>query len=147
MRGDNLQDLVEYAPQMYERLRKIPIIVDVNSDQQNKGLQSMVTYDRETAGRFGISPNLVDNVLYDAFGQRQVSTMYTTLNQYHVVMEAAPQYWQNPDFLKQIFVTSPTGQQVPLSAFSKFRSHDRTPFRKSPGIIPGCLSPSTCSRA
>src|SRR5262249_43485647 len=88
MRGDNLQDLVDYAPLMFDRLRKIPIIVDVNSDQQNKGLQSMVTYDRETAARFGISPQLIDNVLYDAFGQRQVSTMYTTLNQYHVVMEA-----------------------------------------------------------
>jgi len=119
MRGDNLQDLVDYAPKMYERLRKIPIIVDVNSDQQNRGLQSMVTYDRETAARFGISPQLIDNTLYDAFGQRQVSTMYAVLNQYHVVMEAAPQYWQDPQFLKQIYVRSPSGQEVPLSAFSK----------------------------
>ena len=96
MRGDNLEDLVDYAPQMYEQLRKIPIIADVNSDQQNQGLQAMVTYDRATAARFGISPQLIDNTLYDAFGQRQVSTMYTPLNQYHVVMEAAPQFWQNP---------------------------------------------------
>ena len=90
MRGDNLQDLITYAPRMFQELKTIPIIVDVNSDQQNRGLQSMVTYDRETAARFGISPQLIDNTLYDAFGQRQVSTMYKSLNQYHVVMEAAP---------------------------------------------------------
>ena len=120
MRGDNLQDLVEFAPQMYDRLRRIPIIVDVNSDQQDKGLQTMVTYDRDTAARFAISPQLIDSVLYDAFGQRQVSTMYSTLNQYHVVMEAAPQYWQNPNFLSQLFVQAPGGQQVPLSAFAQF---------------------------
>ena len=71
-------------------MRAIPIIADVNSDQQNRGLQSMVTYDRATAARFGISPQLIDNTLYDAFGQRQVSTMYKPLNQYHVVMEVAP---------------------------------------------------------
>jgi multidrug efflux pump subunit AcrB len=79
----------------------------------------MVTYDRQTAARFGISPQLIDTTLYDAFGQRQVSTMYTTLNQYHVIMEAAPQYWQDPQFLKQIYVRSPAGQQVPLAAFAK----------------------------
>ena len=75
MRGDNLQDLIDYAPRMFEELKSIPIIADVNSDQQNRGLQSMVDYDRETAARFGISPQLIDNTLYDAFGQRQVSTM------------------------------------------------------------------------
>ena len=67
----------------------------------------MVAYDRDTAARFGISPQLIDNTLYDAFGQRQVSTMYTALNQYHVVMEAAPQYWQNPQSLRDIYVLSP----------------------------------------
>jgi multidrug efflux pump subunit AcrB len=94
--------------------------VDVNTDQQNSGLQSMVTYDRETAARFGISPQLIDNTLYDAFGQRQVSTMYKSLNQYHVVMEAAPRYWQNPETLRDIFVMSPAGQQVPLSAIAHY---------------------------
>ena len=67
----------------------------------------MVTYDRETAARFNISPQLIDNTLYDAFGQRQVSTMYTSLNQYHVVMEAAPHFWQDPQFLREIYVSSP----------------------------------------
>ncbi|MGB7592848.1 MAG: efflux RND transporter permease subunit [Terriglobia bacterium] len=119
MRGDNLQDLVNYAPRMLQQLRTIRIIADVNSDQQNNGLQAWVQYDRATAARFGISPQLMDNTLYDAFGQRQVSTMYLPLNQYHVVMEAAPQYWQDPQFLRQIYVTSPAGYQVPLSAIAR----------------------------
>jgi len=120
MRGDNVKDLTDYGRPMLEALRKLPIITDVNSDQQNNGLQSVVTYDRDTAARFGISPQLIDNVLYDAFGQRQVSTMYTSLNQYHVIMEAAPTFWQDPAFLSQIYVRSPAGQQVPLAAFAKF---------------------------
>jgi multidrug efflux pump len=120
MRGDNLQDLIAWAPRMLQQLKSIPIIVDVNSDQQNRGLQSLVTYDRATAARFGISPQLIDNTLYDAFGQRQVSTMYKALNQYHVVMEAAPQYWQNPQTLRDIYVHSPNGEQVPLSAIARY---------------------------
>jgi multidrug efflux pump len=120
MRGDNLQDLTTFGRPMLEALRRIPIITDVNSDQQNNGLQSVVTYDRDSAARFSISPQLIDNVLYDAFGQRQVSTMYTSLNQYHVIMEAAPRFWQDPEFLKQIYVRAPAGAQVPLSAITRF---------------------------
>jgi multidrug efflux pump len=120
MRGDNLQDVSSFAPRMLARLRTIPIITDVSSDQQDRGLQTMVQYDRTTAARLGISPQLIDNTLYDAFGQRQVSTMYTSLNQYHVVMEAAPEYWQSPEFLDQIYVRSPQGQQVPLSAIAQY---------------------------
>jgi multidrug efflux pump len=122
MRGDNLSDLIEYAPRMLEQLKTIPIIADANSDQQNRGLQAFLQYDRETAARFGISPRLIDATLYDAFGQRQVSTMYGTLNQYHVVMEAAPEFWQNPETLRDIYVRSPRGQQVPLSAFTSLTS-------------------------
>jgi multidrug efflux pump len=120
MRGDNLQDLTVYGRPMLEALRKIPIITDSNTDQQNNGLQSVVTYDRDSAARFSISSQLIDNVLYDAFGQRQVSTMYTSLNQYHVVMEAAPRFWQDPEFLKQIYVRAPGGQQVPMNTFTRF---------------------------
>jgi multidrug efflux pump len=120
MQGDNLDDLSKFAPKMVEEFKTIPIIADVSSDQQNRGLQAMILYDRETAARFGITPALIDDTLYDAFGQRQVSTMYTSLNQYHVVMEAAPEFWQNPQFLSQVYVDSPSGQQVPLSAFAKF---------------------------
>jgi multidrug efflux pump len=122
MRGDSVEDLLQYAPQMFNQLKKIPTIVDVNSDQQNRGLQSLITYDRETAARFGISSQLLDNTLYDAFGQRQVSTMYKSLNQYHVVMEVAPQYWQNPLGLRDVYVRSPQGQQVPLNAIAHYGS-------------------------
>jgi multidrug efflux pump len=118
MQGDNLDDLLTIAPKMLNELEKIPVIADTNSDEQNNGLESMVYYDRDTAGRFGISPSLIDGVLYDYFGQRQVSTMYTSINQYHVVMEAAPQYWQNPITLNSVYVQSPSGAMVPLSAFS-----------------------------
>jgi multidrug efflux pump len=120
MRGDNLADLQNYAPKMLAELRTIPVIADVSSDQQDRGLQSLVVYDRTTAARFGISSQLIDNTLYDAFGQRQVSTMYATLNQYHVVMEAAPEFWQDPQFLSQIYVKTPGGQQVPLNALASF---------------------------
>jgi multidrug efflux pump len=120
MRGDNLTDLTDYSPRMLEQLKAIPTIADVNSDQQNRGLQAFVQVDRETAARFGISPQLIDTTLYDAFGQRPVSTMYSALNQYHVVMEAAPECTQNPEILRDIYVRSPRGAQVPLSAFAKF---------------------------
>ena len=119
MQGDNLADLTAYAPRMLEQLKTIPLITDANSDQQDRGLQAMVDYDRKTAARFNISPQLIDNVLYDAFGQRQVSTMYSSLNQYHVVMEAAPEFWQNPNTLHQVYVYSPRGTEVPLSAIAK----------------------------
>ncbi len=120
LQGDNLKDLNHYAPRMLRELATIPIITDVNSDQQNRGLESTVVIDRATAARFNISPQLIDDVLYDAFGQRQVSTMYTPLNQYHVVMEASPEYWQSPQALNLIYVRSPGGQQVPLSAVAHF---------------------------
>jgi multidrug efflux pump len=120
MRGDNVQDLTTYGPPMLAALRRVRLISDVNTDQQNSGLQAVVQYDRDTAARFGISSQLIDNVLYDAFGQRQVSTLYTSLNQYHVVMEAAPRFWQDPQFLREIYVRDPNGGQVPLNALSRF---------------------------
>jgi multidrug efflux pump len=120
MQGDNLDDLTSYAPRMLKEVQHINLIADVNSDQQNHGLQALVTYDRDEAARYGISPQLVDATLYDAFGQRQVSTMYRGQNQYHVVMEAAPEYWQSPSSLNDVFVISPANQSVPLSAFAKW---------------------------
>jgi multidrug efflux pump len=120
MRGDNLPDLTSYAPQILQELRSIPIIADVSSDQQDRGLQAMVEYDRTTAARFGIASQLIDNTLYDAFGQRQVSTVYSPLNQYHVIMEAAPEFLQDPRILNQVYVRAPGGREVPLSAFARF---------------------------
>jgi multidrug efflux pump len=121
MRGDNLDDLTKFAPIMLRELRTEPLITDLNSDQQNRGMQALLDYDRATAARFRISPQLIDATLYDAFGQRPVSTMYTSLNQYHIIMEAAPEFWQNPLVLRDIYVRSPGGQSVPLSTFSHYR--------------------------
>ncbi len=120
LRGDNIADLTAYGPRMLTAMRGIPVITDVSTDQQNNGLQQVLQYDRRTASRFGISPQLLDNTLYDAFGQRQVSTMYTALNQYHVIMEASPEFWQDPIFLREIYVRSPGGQAVPLSAVTHY---------------------------
>ena len=122
MQGDNLHDLQVYGPRMLQELRTVPLIVDVNTDQQDSGLQSYVQVDRSTAARFGISSQLVDNTLYDAFGEREVSTMYTPLNQYYVIMVAGREFWQNPLFLRQLYSYAPNGQEVPLSAFSHFNS-------------------------
>jgi multidrug efflux pump len=119
MQGDNLDDLNQFAPKMVDQFKTIPIITDVSSDQQNRGLQAMIQYDRRTASRFGITSQLIDDTLYDAFGQRQVSTMYTALNQYHVVMEAAPEFWQNPLFLGKSMWIRRRDKQVPLSALAK----------------------------
>jgi multidrug efflux pump len=120
MQGDNLADLTKFSPLMLSRLRRVPVMTDVNSDQQNRGLQALVTYDRAEAARYGIAPQLVDATLYDAFGQRQVSTMYKGQNQYHVVMEAAPRFWQTPTTLDDLFVRSPGGDVVPLAAFARW---------------------------
>ncbi len=116
----DLAELNTWAPKVEAKLLTIPEIVDVNSDQQDRGQQSLVVFDRVTASRLGLSPQLIDDTLYDAFGQRQVSIMYTPLNQYHVVMEVAPQYWQNPSALHDIYVRSPNGAQVPLSAVTRY---------------------------
>jgi multidrug efflux pump len=96
LRGDDSNELLEWAPKVFARLRRLKELTDVNSDQQNKGLQASLAIDRDTAARYGVTPKTIDDALYDAFGQRQVSTIYTALNQYHVIMEAAPEFWQNP---------------------------------------------------
>ena len=117
---ENLDELNSWAPQLLARMRGIPELRDVNSDQQNQGLASNLIIDRDTASRLGISAAAIDQVLYDAFGQREVSTMYTALNQYYVVMEVDPKYQLSPDALNGIFVKSSTGSMVPLSAIAKF---------------------------
>jgi multidrug efflux pump len=120
LQSDNYDDVSLWAPRLLLALQKIHILTDVNSDQQNNGMQAMLAYDRDTASRFGITSNLLDNTLYDAFGQRPVSVMYTALNQYQVIMEAAPQFWQNPEALKDIYVLSSSGTEVPLSALAHY---------------------------
>ena len=120
LQGENIDDLNHWGPLLTARLQKERVIADVNADQQSAGLQASVVIDRDTASRLGITAGAIDQALYDAFGQRQVSTMYTGMNQYRVVMEVAPQYWQHPDTLDAIYVASGSGQLVPLSSVARF---------------------------
>ncbi|MFZ0787662.1 MAG: multidrug efflux RND transporter permease subunit [Candidatus Acidiferrales bacterium] len=120
IQGDNLNDLVKWGPILYEQMKKLPGLTDVDTDQQNGGLQAGLTYDRQTAARMGITPQEIDTTLYQAFGQSLVSTMYTPLNQYYVVMEVAPQFWQTPAGLDDVYVHSAGGGEVPLSAIAHY---------------------------
>ncbi|MCU1332496.1 MAG: mdtB [Candidatus Angelobacter sp.] len=113
-------ELNDWSNRILARLRTLPELRDVASDQQNGGLKADLVIDRDTAARFGILPQNIDDTLYDAFGQRQVSTIFTQLNQYHVVLEVGPQFQDDPSDLSSIYVRSSTGQQVPLSTFSHF---------------------------
>ena len=133
----DLAELNTWAPKVERHLRTLPEITDVNSDQQDKGQQSLVVFDRLTASRLGVSPQLIDDTLYDAFGQRQVAILYTPLNQYHVVMEVAPQYWQDPATLHDIYVRSRTGSQIPLSAVARFEPSNTILSVNHQGQFPG----------
>ncbi len=120
--ADNLNDLNEWAPKLMAAMQKLPELKDVATDQQDQGLRAQIVIDRDTASRLGVSPLTIDNTLSDAFGQRQVSTTYRPLNQYHVVMEVDQQYQLDPDALKNIYIKSTTGAMVPLSAVAHFES-------------------------
>jgi len=120
IQSDNLQDLVQWGPVLLQQMRKLRLLTDVNTDQQNSGLQAMLTYDRDTASRLGITPQMLDNSLYEAFGQAQVSTMYTAINQYHVVLEVEPKFWQSPVNLNDVYIRAAQGKVVPLSAVAHY---------------------------
>ncbi len=122
MQSEDLEALNTWAPRLVQKMRTLPELVDVTSDQQNRGLQSEVVIDRDAASRLGIRPQAIDDALYDAFGQRQVSIFYSLLNQYRVIMELAPQYWQDPETLRSIYVPTSSGALAPLSAFSRFEA-------------------------
>ena len=124
--SNDLDLLMNWAPKLLSKLRSYPQLTDVSSDQQYKGLAANVILDRDTASRLGLSAQGIDNTLYDAFGQREVSTMYTQLNQYYVVMEVAPQFWQNPDTLKLIHLASNVAQPVAATASSSSGSSRAT---------------------
>jgi multidrug efflux pump len=109
LQGDTTAEIYEWAPKLETALEHNPVLRDVNSDQQQKGLETDLEIDRATASRLGLNVSEVDNTLYDAFGQRQVSTIYEAQNQYHVIMEVAPRYWQSPEMLKQIYVSTSGG--------------------------------------
>jgi multidrug efflux pump len=113
------QELATWVPRFVDRLRKLPELADVGSDQQNDGLQARLVFDRGTASRLGITPQMLDDALYDSFGQRQISTMFTQLNQYRVVLETQPGFHQSPQDLSNIFLRSESGGSVPLAAFTR----------------------------
>jgi multidrug efflux pump len=121
LQSDNLEELKHWAPIVLNRMHKMPELTDVNSDQQNNGLEAKLVIDRPTASRLGITPQTIDNILYDAFGERQIARTYTAMNQYFVVMEVEPSYWQNPDGLRRIYVNSSAAKPVPLAAFTHFQ--------------------------
>ena len=120
LQGEDLNELNTWAPLLLTKMRPLPELRDVNTDQQDKGLQAKLVIDRDTASRLGVAAQDIDNALYDAFGQRQVSTMYRPLNQYHVVMEVAPQFQQTTEGLQNIYLRSSSGAPIPLAAFTHF---------------------------
>jgi len=122
LQSENLDDLRAWSPRLLEELKTIPELRDVSTDQQDKGLQERLVIDRDTASRLGLDAQTIDNTLYDAFGQRQVSTVFTQLNEYHLVMEVAQEYQRNPDALKGIYARSSNGTEVPLSSFTHFEA-------------------------
>jgi multidrug efflux pump len=120
LRGEDVGELREWAVKLEQALRDVPELQDVNSDQQPKGLQLSLVIDRATASRMGITARAIDTTLNLAFGQAQVSTIYQDRNQYRVVMEAAPEYWQSPEALKSLYIVLPNGTHVPFSTFSHY---------------------------
>ena len=136
LQADNLSDLTYWAPIMQRRMARIPELRDVNSDQQLRGLQSSLVIDRDTASRLGVAVLDIDNTLGDSFGQRQVSNIYKGLNQYHVVMEVAPEFQQSPEALKTIYVPSKSGKLVPLSAFAHYEPSTTAISVNHQGIFP-----------
>ena len=136
LQADNLSDLTYWAPIMQRRMARISELRDVNSDQQLRGLQSSLVIDRDTASRLGVAVLDIDNTLGDSFGQRQVSNIYKGLNQYHVVMEVAPEFQQSPEALKTIYVPSKSGKLVPLSAFAHYEPSTTAISVNHQGIFP-----------
>ncbi len=136
LQADNLTDLVGWAPKLMDRMKEIPTLRDVNTDQQLNGLQAQLVIDRDTAGRLGVPVSEIDNTLNDAFGQRQVSNIYKGINQYHVVLEVQPQYLRDPETLKNIYAASNTGKLIPLSSFSHFEPAKSALTVNHQGIFP-----------
>src|SRR5205807_8256298 len=120
LQSESLADLNLWAPKVLAKLRQLRQLKDVNTDQQNRGLEARLVIDRDTAARLGIQPAAVDAALYQAFGQSQVSTIYEQLNQYHVVMEVDPRYQQTPDALQSLHVPSKSDPLVPRATFSHY---------------------------
>ncbi|MBV9610872.1 MAG: efflux RND transporter permease subunit, partial [Acidobacteriaceae bacterium] len=136
LQSDNLQELTRWAPILTNELRRVHALTDVNSDQQNHGLEANLVIDRETASRLSITPQTLDSILYDAFGEREIARTYSSLNQYFVIMEVDPVFWQNPNGLKEVYVPSSTGEPVPLAAFTHFQPSTAALAVTHSGVFP-----------
>jgi len=134
--SDSLDELNQWGPRLLATMRKIPQLTDVTSDAQNNGLAANLVIDRSTASRLGITPQTVDNILYDGFGEREIATTYTPINQYFVVMEVEPQFWQHPDALGEVYVSAAGGGAVPLASFTHFRSSTAPLAVNHSGVFP-----------
>jgi multidrug efflux pump len=136
LRGDSLEELTLWSKRLEDAMNRIPEITSVTSDLQNRGLQASLVIDRDAAARLGITPQVIDDTLYDAFGQRQVSTMYRPLNQYRVVMGVVPEFWQNPEALKYIYVRGANDAQIPLSALYQYKPNTTALSVAHSGLFP-----------
>jgi multidrug efflux pump len=136
LESDSVQDLVKWGPVMLREMKQLPGFQDVNSDQQNGGLDEMLTYDRVSAARLGVTTQALDSSLYGAFGQAEVSVIYTQLNQYYVVLEVAPQYWQTPEGLKSIYLQSSAGNHIPLSTMARAQASTTALAVNHTGLFP-----------
>jgi multidrug efflux pump len=136
IQSDNLALLNQWGPKLLQTLKGIHSLTDVNSDAQNKGLSVNLVIDRPTASRLGITAQSIDNALYDAFGEREIATTYTPLNQYYIVMVVDPSFWQNPSALQNVYVSSNSGGMVPLAAFTHFGSNTAPLTVNHSGVFP-----------
>jgi multidrug efflux pump len=136
IQSDTVEDLVKWGPLLLTEIRKLPGLQDINSDQQNGGLDEVLTYDRVTAARLGITPQVLNSTLYSAFGQSEVSIIYTQLNQYYVVLEVSPQFLQSPEGLRYIYLNSANAGNVPLAAVSTSRPSTAALAVNHSGLFP-----------
>jgi multidrug efflux pump subunit AcrB len=136
IQSDSLPELNEWGPKLLKTMRSIHQLTDVTSDAQNSGLAANLVIDRQTASRLGITAAAIDNTLYDAFGEREIATTFTPINQYYVVMEVAPQFWQNPGALRDVYAPSTSGGMVPLAAFTHFDSNTAPLAVNHSGVFP-----------
>ena len=136
LQSDNLAELTHWAPLLMNLMKKMPELTDVNSDQQNNGLEANLVIDRPTASRLGLTPQTIVNILYTAFGEREIAKTYTSMNQYFVVMEVNPMFWQNPNGLKMIYATAANGSPIPLSAFTRFQASTAPLTVNHSGVFP-----------
>jgi len=136
IQADNVQDLSKWGPILLDAMKRLPGLQDVSSDQQNGGLEVLMNYDRVTAAKLGLTVKTLDSALYSAFGQSEVSIIYTQLNQYYVVLEVAPQYWQSPEGLKDIYLQTSKGGNIPLLAVAKGQANTTPLAVNHTGLFP-----------